>query len=119
MTESPYGIGRKAGETPPEEKPPWERPVTASLEVRESKLEGLRIHWLNALIIGATILVWLTLIGGLIAAVGVGVVANSFGGGGGINDIPALGTVNSNGSYTDPLGDTCQQSEVDENGWCP
>ena len=37
----------------------------------EIVLRGLRVGWLNALVIGATILVWLTIIGSVIIGIAV------------------------------------------------
>jgi hypothetical protein len=48
-------------------------------------LLGLRTGWLNALIVGATLLVWLTLIGSVIVGIAVGVEAAR-------NDTPTVGT---------------------------
>ena len=90
-------------------------------------LSGLRIKWLNALIIGATILVWLTLIGGVLVGIGAGVTVASFGGGGGVNfndiTLPSetnTGHLSQDGVYwIDALGDRCLVTEKDANDWCP
>jgi hypothetical protein len=52
------------------------RPVEATAP-RRIVIEGLHVGWLNALIVGATILVWLSLIGSVYLAVEIAREASS------------------------------------------
>ena len=90
--------------------------ATPPVAKAERQPAALRMHWLNALIIGATILVWLTLIGGVIAGVGGVVAVTSFGGSSGASEP----TYNSDGSgYIDPYGKACNYYTTDDNDYCP
>jgi len=91
------------------------------VEVIWHPLGGLRVKWLNELIIGATILVWLTLVGGVIAGVGAGIAMSSFGGGvAGIPSVADTGHLSQDGVYwIDAFGDRCLATERTATDWCP
>jgi uncharacterized membrane-anchored protein YitT (DUF2179 family) len=75
------------------------------VEIVWHPLGGIRVHWLNALIIGATVLVWLMLLAPVVGGVVLGIAASQMGGSGGSSG----GTP---GMYADPAGDSCLPSDT-------
>jgi len=81
--------------------------ITESRGGPDSAIPGLRVGWLNALIIGATILVWLTLIGSVIAGIAIANDLDS-------SDDPSLIFPTDDGTNTDcPAG-----MVLNSNGYC-
>lgn len=76
----------------------------------------LSVWWLNALIVTATVTLWLMLLGSAITAIAFAASGDSSSGGGGI-DVPEL--TNTGDVYLDSTNNSCLAIEVDDYGNCP
>lgn len=77
-----------------------------------------RGFWLNACIVGGALLIWLSLLGAVVAGIIVASAANSLGGGGSVPSLTSDSSV-----FTDPSGATCPQgwqgTGMADPGYCP
>jgi hypothetical protein len=97
-----------------------ETAITQPVEAARSPKPHARGFWLTSLIVGASIVVWLTLIGsvaaGIVIANAAGDINNAF------SNEPAIAHVSSSessGSFTDADGYECQLPDTDAHNLCP